>query len=846
MSAELMPANTNPLVLRPHPFTQDPGVYPVRAGQTLQQMLDEAAQGEAIVATLRVEIGGIEVPRALWVRVRPKKGTAIHATVMPAGGGGSGNKTLRTVLLIVVLVVAWYAAPYLVAAYGGTAAAWAAGINLVGALLVNALIPPPRPSGLSGGNAGDAGRFNMLTGSSNQVNLYGAIPLVIGESRFFPPHAAMPYSETVGQTSYQRLMFDLGYGDLVVSDIKIGDTPIASFSEVQYEITTAPTLYTNDVNEVTVSATMNDLGDLTRTTSPTVDEISLDIVFPQGLFGADKKGAIVQATASLSIQYRLTGTTPWIYVPVTTPVTGAAPTRTSGFSTVGATMSGAQVKTGDRKPFAVSVAWGVAQGQYDVRVTRAATNWGSAEANSRVGDGTWTVLRSIRHTNPSTTGTTKLAMRIKASEQLNGTLQMLSCLVQQKIPVYNRTTSTWAAAAVNLNPAWVYYWLLNACPAITVKVPASRIDLNALADFADFCTTNNFAVRGVQDARTTARALLDEVLSGSLGALSLRDGKYGVIFDNGSLVPSMAFSPLDMRNLSVARAFVRMPHALKVRFRNPAANWDIDEVVVVDDGYSYRGVDAHGVTSAAPLPTEFETLELHMSSDAISAWRLARFHMAQAKYRPNTFVWETDVANLACTRGDLVYTSHDVTEWGDGWGRVKSLVGTALTLDEAIVTTGGSYNVRIRKNNGSTVVVGATPVGGAETNQFTLASAPSGVNVGDVAVAGQTSLEAKQLLITGITPSADLGARISAVEYDSRVAPYWSNPPVSIVSQITGRALYGPPDAPNITVIVSSQANSDPGDGGTTTPQVHIGVSRPSGYLAPAGGNLNHPLSRMF
>lgn len=95
---------TNALVLRPHPFTMDAGMFPVRSGQTLQAMLDEAAQGAEIAATLRVEIGGYEVPRALWAKVKPKAGTAIHATVMPAGG--SGGKILRTVLLVAVAAVA--------------------------------------------------------------------------------------------------------------------------------------------------------------------------------------------------------------------------------------------------------------------------------------------------------------------------------------------------------------------------------------------------------------------------------------------------------------------------------------------------------------------------------------------------------------------------------------------------------------------------------------------------------------------------------------------------------------------------------------------------------------------
>ncbi|MGY3265793.1 host specificity factor TipJ family phage tail protein [Lysobacter sp. HA35] len=840
MQAESIERDTNALVLRPHPFSVDHGVRRVSGGQTLEAMLLEATEGEPVALTVRVEIGGTEVPRALWSRVRPKAGTAIHVTRMPAGSG-NGAKWIRTILMIVVMIVAWYAAPYVAAAFGVSTAVASAAIFMVGSLIVNALVPPPQPK-MGGGGFGNADRLNQLTGSQNAVAPYGPIPLVIGECRIFPPHAAMPYSESLGQTSYQRLMFDLGhdYGGpldptvyLDVSDLRIGDTPIASYEGVEYEITKTPTLYKSDVNEVSVSAAMNDGASVTRTTAPNVDEISLDIVFPQGLFGMDKKGNLVRVTANINIEYRLVGSGTWITAPQPGAVAGGTGTRTVRLSWSSVALN-FQVPTPDRKPFVASYAWGVAAGQYEVRVTRTGTSWGASEVNSRIGDATWSVLRSIRKSSPSKTGTVKLCMRIKASEQLNGPLQTLSCIVRQKIPVYNRGTATWSAPTGNLNTAWVLYWLMTSCPAFSTHVPTSRVDLTAFADFADFCTTNNFETRGVLDAKVTARALIDDILACSLGALTTRDGKYGVLFDSGTTTPVMVFTPLDSKNFTVSRIFTKLPHALRVRFRNPAADWQQDEIVVVDDGYSYRGVDARGVASAAPEPTEFETIELRMAADAHQAWRVARHHFAQAKFRPFTATFESDVANLACTRGDLIHVAHDVTEWGTGWGRVATLAGTALTLDERIeLAAATSYSARIRKQDGSSVVIALTGVVAGETNSFTLASSPSGVNLGDVVVIGETTKETSPVLVTGIYPAQDLSARISTVPYDSRVGPYWASPPTTITSEVSGTAYMDPPPEPNIVVVLSNQSNSEPSDGGTTEPTVHIGVQGSSGYVMP-------------
>jgi hypothetical protein len=842
------PSGCNQLVLRAHPFTNETGVLPVAGGRTLLRMLQDAAGGAELRETLRVEIGGFEVPRTLWDKVKPKPGTAIHVTGMPAGGGGSGQKTLRTVLMIVVMVAAiysgqWYAANG-AAAFGMSAATIGtliqAGVMMVGMLAVNALVPPPMPGEMKGSD----GRWNALTGTSNQFVPYGPIPCVIGETRLFPPHAAVPYMETMGTDSYQRVMFDLGFGDLDVSDIRIGDTPLSSFEGVQYEVTKTPTLYTSDVQEEGLSIVLRDGDTDQRTTAPQTDEISLDIVFPGGLFGVNDEGTNRASNCFFNFEYRAVGASTWIQV----TKEGSRRSALGYISNPDYTslLEYQQhpffCRRDDRRPFAASIAWAVARGQYEVRVNRYKTQWGgNGKEGSKIGvECQWGALRSIKATNPSTTGTTKLVMRIKASEQLNGTLQTLSCLVKQKIPVYNRATRTWSAPQPSTNPAWVYYWLLNACPAFATHVAPGRIDLDGVADYADFCTANSFECRGVIDARTTARAVLDDVLSCSLGTLSMRDGKYGVLFDDGSTVPTMAFSPLDSRNFRATRVFTRLPHALKVRFKNPEASWRMDEVIVLDDGYSFRGKDARGNVSSDPEPTEFETLELRMAADPIHAWRLGRAHFAQAKFRPNQYRWDTDVANLACTRGDLVHVAHDVMEWGAGWGRVVGLVpggeggaAATLTLDAYITTEAGkSYSVQLRRQDASAAVVACTPHS-LETNTFYLASLPTGVAAGDMAIVGETTRVATPLLITGIQPQADLAARLMAVAYDARVAPYWAGPPAAIASEITGTNASEAPDPPTITVTVSDPINDTPDDNGNTAPEVFIQTTTVGGYVRP-------------
>lgn len=80
------------------------------------------------------------------------------------------------------------------------------------------------------------------------------IPFVIGESRFYPPYAGRPYTETLGSDSWLHCLFDLGFGDIDIADLRIGDTSISSYTGFQYEVTTGQSkYYVGDVNEDSIA-----------------------------------------------------------------------------------------------------------------------------------------------------------------------------------------------------------------------------------------------------------------------------------------------------------------------------------------------------------------------------------------------------------------------------------------------------------------------------------------------------------------------------------------------------------------------------------------------------------------
>ncbi|KRG71774.1 hypothetical protein ABB27_02465 [Stenotrophomonas terrae] len=800
---------THSLMLRPHEFSQDVGVVHVDGGQSLRAMLVQACSGgEVADSELLVRVGGHEVPAAYWHRLRPKAGTAIHVTRRGLHGGSA-----RQLVAIVAMVALTFFAPQVGLYFGSQLLG--VGVMMLGSLAIAALTKPPSPAG---DNATTA-RWNALTGTSNQINPGGVIPFVIGESRFFPPHAAYPYSEAVGESSYQYCLFDLGHGDIEVADIRIGDNPISQYQEVQYEITRTPTLYTNDVAEVVVGASMADGDAVTRTTAPGITRVALDLVAPAGLYGVSTKGGKFDMRVRWRFQYRLAGSTGAWITPASPRLSYLTPMGDGRF----------EVRMEKAEAFACGIAWDVPAGQYEVMVSRVETPKGSSK-NTYITDFTWSTLRSIKPGLPSTTGTNKLAMRIKATDQLNGTLQSLSLVVRQKVRVYDRASDTWAAPAVNLNPAWVGYWLLTACPALSKHVPGTRIHLDTFADYAEFCTINSFEARGVVDAATTAAELIEDLLSCSLGSLGRRDGKYSIVFDSGETLPSMTFTPLEIDSFTMSRPFVRLPQALRVQFKNPAADYQDDEIIVLDDGYSYRGVDARGNPSALPEPTEFETMQLRFAQDAIHAWRVGRFHLAQGKFRSESYGFTSDVAGLGTTRGDVIDVAHDLVEWGAGWGRVVSIGAASgrptLVLDQMVATQAGKrYSAQLRRQDGSAVIASIVGSGG-EADTFWLEALPAGILPGDGCVIGEAESVTEKLLVTGVryTDGGQV-TEFSAVRYDARVAPFWADPPTGIISEITGTT-YAEVPVPVVLGVLSDSTVDDPDDAGIVAPVVRIGMGR--------------------
>jgi len=191
-----------------------------------------------------VRINDIEVPREHWHLARPRAtsirrpvAVTFHMTVQGGRGGrGGGAKSIIALIAALALTVvtagisSGLLAPLLGASFlAGTVGSTllAAGVSLVGALIVGALTSTPSTSA----NASDATQNNggvsadPASISGNTLAQNAPIPRVIGSRRVYPTFLFEPITEIIGQDEYVDAVYGLA-GPHALSDIRQGGAVI--------------------------------------------------------------------------------------------------------------------------------------------------------------------------------------------------------------------------------------------------------------------------------------------------------------------------------------------------------------------------------------------------------------------------------------------------------------------------------------------------------------------------------------------------------------------------------------------------------------------------------------------
>ena len=653
-------------------------------------------------------------------------------------------------------------------------------------------------------------RLNSLTGSKNRFSPYANVPIIYGERLIYPPMAAQPYTEILGGQQYLNMLFVVGIGqyEINASDVRIGENPLTNFDYAQLG-----DYYTGDGPIPWELATDNNVGielddpyapspNTTHTAASDPDAVylAIDLTFPVGLIytnaNADRESLYIEFKVEYEDQSN-PGTwlnvrdTDWLDATLGTNsilgTTGTAQKTHDGPLYVAAHADHFRVKNRVIDAFRVGLKWPVPSGQYNIRVTRilmAAQNDGQFVPGKELVRFQqmmiWTRLHTYSDkpaiTLPSSVDATFLRLRIRATDQLNGTLEDFSCIAKRRLRYWNGTA--FAGPILTSSPAWAYLdMLVN--PAVNHKAygeasAAQYVDLDAIRSWhLGEITSEPLRYDDVIDFNSSIYKGLKRVAGVGWAGPSFDAGKWSVRRDDSVGTAVQLFTPRNSWAFKGQKRFQKNPHALKVTFDSIEAGNKPDQLVVYDDGYSsanaslFQGVKFPGVVVAA------------------QAWKHARRLIAERRLRPEIFTFKADIAHIVCQRGDAIKRQDDVALFGLGSGRVVAVdinTPTAsearITIDERLLTEAGEiYELVNRRTDtadtaSAIVTATATPVLLDDWNtQWDIAQADeTKFAAGDLVAVGKVLPGAvRDLKVLDIKPSADQSATITAVDNNAGI-----------------------------------------------------------------------------
>ena len=712
--------------LRPE---RDRSVMPVLKPVTVRGWLDGQGIAEFAQPTLCL-VNGRAVLRAEWAVLVIRAGDVVCFVALPhggGGGGGGGKNPLRTVLMVAVMV----AGMALGAAYGGALAGsfgfeggaaafgsvtWgqvfggviSGAVNLVGGALVNALVPAPSPSrpsadwGLGSiGSPPSPSPTYSLQAQGNQARLGQPIPVIYGRHLIYPDLAAEPWYEYADNEQYLHQLHVIGQGFYDLEAIRIEDTDIGNFAEVQYEIVEpggAVTLFDPNVTSAPEVAGQeltapNDLGSgetgwigpfVSASAETTATRIGIDIVFARGLYYANDSGGLDARSAS------------WVVEARAIDDDGLA---IGAWQQLASESHSAATNT----PIRLSFRYAVTPGRHEVRLKRT----DDKDTSSRTGhEIRWAGLSAWLQDEPDYGPVTLLAIRMRATDNLSQrTSRLINCIVTRKLPVW--TGDGWSAPQPTRSIAWAFADVAQA--EYGAELADAKVDLTGLLALDAIWEDRGDHFDGVFDTSMTVWEALTRIARCGRAVPIQQGGIVRIVRDGPQSLPVALFGP---RNIAKG--------SFRIRYVMPGEE-TADAVTV--EYFSARTWRPDEVTAKLPGSAEEKTARLQLTgcTDKDHASREGLYMAAANRYRRKLVTFQTELEGLIPTYGDLIAVVHDMPRWGQG-GEIVGWDGETLVTSEPLEWSDGPHYLALRRPDGA--IAGPYPVIPGETDYEAVPQAP--------------------------------------------------------------------------------------------------------------------------
>mgnify|MGYP003393034708 CR=1 FL=1 len=661
-------------------------------------------------------VDGEYIGRDNW-HYMPPQGAIVVFRALPQGGGKGGSNPLRIVLMLAAFAVI---GPGAFGLQGLGLTGWTAfAATTAASLLINALIP------LDGSNAtGGGGQIYSAQAQGNQLKIGQPIPELFGYDHGYPDLAAQPYSLYVNNEQYLFMMLVVGRGQYRIDRVSLGDTSVASYSDVELvRIGAGQDTQTGPGVGVVLPADQ-DLVDMRVHTSPDVNGIEMKTNAPVGPFACCPPERTVTGIGIDIILPRGLDTGLGISWRVSAQrVNDFDQPLAAEFWLSGTGFGMESYSTASVLPMRLCYNYPVPEGRYMVRLVR--TDPRSASDGS-AHDISWLAMRATLSQSMGVNAgdCTLVGIKIRASGQLSGSMR---ARVMSRRMLRTWTGSAWTAPVETRNPAWALTRVFEAR-----GVPDSQIDLAQILALSQVWADrqDNFDYR-FDTVSTTWDALALIARVGRAVPL-IRGSKYTVARDGPETTPVAAYGMRNIRKGSSALA-LSLPTAdpmntLDLEYFDHR-KWDWVTVTAQIYGglvYGYRG-DLNR-PAGVPAPDDLERGRIKMPGiiGENHAIRTAVYTLADSYYRRMVATYSTELDGLLPPPLALTVLQHDVGNFGQ-CGDVALWVAGTLTLsttEPLVWETGATHYVRLAAPTGVLdPAVAVTP--GATDHDMVLASAPS-------------------------------------------------------------------------------------------------------------------------
>ena len=694
-------------------------------------------------------VDGVAKLRKDWNITLHQKSVVSFVALPLGGGGGKSSNPLQVVLTVALIVATVYTGGAVGAAYG---AVWggvaAAAVSVGGGILINTFVPTPKASlnGMTSSSLTQSPTYS-LQAQGNQARLGNPIPVIYGRHLIYPDFASQPYYKYIDNEQYVYQLHCIGQGEYDVEQIRIEDTPISSFEEINCQIIKPGeknTLFNEDVvtsTEVSGQELLLDkiCGPFILNPSETkINQIEIDVAFQRGCYYANDDGSMSNKTINWTIEVRAIDDYDAPY----------GEWYTLGNETITSNNHNAMYKT---------YTYDVPQGRYEVRATRTDTKDTSSRAGHEI---RWASCKGYVVSEKDYGNVTLLAITMRATDNLSQrSSRMVNCIVTRRLKKWHPLSGWTVSAEPTCSIAWALADILKASYGADLR--DKSIDIQALYNLDQTWSARGDTFNGVFDSKLTVYEALSRTARVGRAIPFIQGGIVRFVRDEPKNIPVALFGPRNIVKNSLSIQYV-MPSedtadSVCVQYFSEKT-WKTSEIVGSFEGSS---------------SDKTATVELFGCTNKDQALREATYMALANRYRRRIVNFTTELEGLVPSYGDLIAITHDMAKWGQG-GEVTEKKGLTLSLSEPVkFEEGQTHYLALRKKNGSLsgpFVV--TP--GALTTEVVLSEEP------DIDILTGTDAERTHFAcgsadkwsvlarVTGIHPRSTK-VEITAVIEDSRV-----------------------------------------------------------------------------